>query len=280
MLLADGTIVTASACQNADLLFAIRGGGGGTYGVVLSMTIKAYDTKPAIGQVLTMTPLGNNTSDLLDAVTDIYSGYPALSDAGYSGYGSWGIASPMPLFGNATKGYIHTFATMGRTLQEAQDGTEPLLKTLRKYNGTSLLVSVKWYEFPTYAAYYNTLSGSHQPVSDGNSAMTSRMFDHDSLVKRKDNLREMMDVVAGTEEQYASNNVLLVGGGAVLKPQPNSGLDPAWRSTYLVSVSARGWQKGTDSDTIQSIQHDITYTKGGAMRRQTPGLGSYLNEVR
>lgn len=38
VVLANGKIVTASPCQNSDLLFAIRGGGGGTYGVVVSTT--------------------------------------------------------------------------------------------------------------------------------------------------------------------------------------------------------------------------------------------------
>ncbi|GAB1209143.1 hypothetical protein APSETT445_007909 [Aspergillus pseudonomiae] len=37
-----GELVTANACQNKDLFWAIRGGGGGTFGVILSVTLKAY----------------------------------------------------------------------------------------------------------------------------------------------------------------------------------------------------------------------------------------------
>lgn len=36
----DGEVRTASACSNADLFWALRGGGGGTFGVVLSATHK------------------------------------------------------------------------------------------------------------------------------------------------------------------------------------------------------------------------------------------------
>ena len=37
----NGLHLFANACQNSDLFFALRGGGGGTFGVVLSMTTLA-----------------------------------------------------------------------------------------------------------------------------------------------------------------------------------------------------------------------------------------------
>jgi hypothetical protein len=37
----DGELRTANACQNEDLFFALRGGGGGTFGVVLEATTRA-----------------------------------------------------------------------------------------------------------------------------------------------------------------------------------------------------------------------------------------------
>ncbi|KAL0778115.1 hypothetical protein CaCOL14_005768 [Colletotrichum acutatum] len=39
----DGCIVTASRDENADLFFAIRGGGGGSYGVVIEWTLRMYE---------------------------------------------------------------------------------------------------------------------------------------------------------------------------------------------------------------------------------------------
>lgn len=43
VVLADGTTVTASACENADLFWAIRGGGGGTFGIVTEWKLKLYE---------------------------------------------------------------------------------------------------------------------------------------------------------------------------------------------------------------------------------------------
>lgn len=39
----DGEYRTVNACQNKDLFFALRGGGGGTFGVVLEMTMLASE---------------------------------------------------------------------------------------------------------------------------------------------------------------------------------------------------------------------------------------------
>lgn len=42
VVLADGSVVTANAHQHADLFWALRGGGGGTFGVVTHMTLLAH----------------------------------------------------------------------------------------------------------------------------------------------------------------------------------------------------------------------------------------------
>lgn len=39
---ADGKVVTANECQNQDLFWAIKGGGGGTFGVVTNLTLRTH----------------------------------------------------------------------------------------------------------------------------------------------------------------------------------------------------------------------------------------------
>jgi len=43
VVIADGTLLTANECENTDLFWALRGGGGGTYGIVTRMVHKAHD---------------------------------------------------------------------------------------------------------------------------------------------------------------------------------------------------------------------------------------------
>ena len=40
-VLPNGTYVTANECQNQDIFYALRGGGGGTFGVNMEMTTRA-----------------------------------------------------------------------------------------------------------------------------------------------------------------------------------------------------------------------------------------------
>ena len=48
VVLANGTIVVADACTNTDLFWALRGGGGGTYGVVTHVHYKVYPVTPIL----------------------------------------------------------------------------------------------------------------------------------------------------------------------------------------------------------------------------------------
>jgi FAD/FMN-containing dehydrogenase len=46
---ADGKVLTANACTNADLFWALKGGGGGTFGVVTRVTVRTHDLPKSFG---------------------------------------------------------------------------------------------------------------------------------------------------------------------------------------------------------------------------------------
>jgi hypothetical protein len=156
VVLPCGSVVTANACQYSDLYFAIRGGGGGTYGVVTSTTIKTHPMVNASVQHVAIAPLTTNTSTLLDAITILYSAYPDLNDAGYAGYGTWTIASPTPLFGNFYAGYESGMYMFNQTIAAAETAFAPTLAKLLPYNGTSLFISVSYVSYADYWTFYNT----------------------------------------------------------------------------------------------------------------------------
>jgi FAD/FMN-containing dehydrogenase len=49
---ADGELLVANACQNADLFWALRGGGGGTFGVVTRVTLMTHPLPSYFGFVV------------------------------------------------------------------------------------------------------------------------------------------------------------------------------------------------------------------------------------
>jgi FAD/FMN-containing dehydrogenase len=48
---ADGRIRTVNAAQDSDLFWALKGGGGGTWGVVTRMTLRTHELPSTVGQV-------------------------------------------------------------------------------------------------------------------------------------------------------------------------------------------------------------------------------------
>ncbi|KAL4803340.1 hypothetical protein BDV18DRAFT_166365 [Aspergillus unguis] len=277
VILANGTMVVANACSHSDIFTAIRGGGGGTYGVVTSVTIKAYPSQPVVAHSLVLIPARQDgLEEMLDAVTELYAAFPAISDAGFSGYGSWSVNDPAGTYMNSSVGYQHAFAALNKSLTEAKSDLQPVLEKLEAYD---IKTAIQWFQFPSYSEYYRTLSGVHQPTGVADFALASRMFNKESLTLNRTALREVIGTLAGSSAEMTSNQVLLVGGGKVLEEPEYSGVNPAWRETYLVHIVARGWSEAAGSAFGKSVQEDITYNKYEAMRKLTPSMGSYLNEA-
>ena len=91
----------------------------------------------------------------------------------------------------------------------------------------------------------------------------------------------MLKTIAGTSGQITSNNFELVGGGQVFKDasDPFSGVNPAWRTSYMSNIVARALSPQVNASTNTAIYNDITETKVAAMKAQAPNTGVYMNEA-
>eukprot|EP00039_Didymoeca_costata_P022899 m.5510 g.5510 ORF g.5510 m.5510 type:complete len:676 (-) comp3321_c0_seq1:98-2125(-) len=94
--LANGTILTLSECEHADLFWAIRGGGAG-YGVVLEFTMRAYKTPQYITTVSyegVIESAGNNNDNISNVAVEILRAADTVARAhqGWNG----GLSVPFP----------------------------------------------------------------------------------------------------------------------------------------------------------------------------------------
>ena len=278
VILANGKLVTASPCDNPDLFFAIRGGGPSTYGIVISTVIKAHPTTSVAAQQLSFTP--RTPQDLpyfMEALTVIYGEYPDLSDAGFAGYGSWAIASP---FSPYSAGYQHSISNFGQSISRTKSLFASTAAKLERYS-SNLFINTTYSDYPDFATYYTALSNISSPIGQSG-ALGSRFLDRKALTADSAALNKTLYTLAATPDQFTSINVVFQGGGQVFKDQNDrfSGLNPAWRRTYVHNIVARGWAPGSDEATKKRVRDDITYTKVQAMKSLAPDTGSYMNEVR
>lgn len=87
LVTSSGAHLTANAFRHSDLFWALRGGGGGTFGVVTSVTYQTRPLTPVIAFFLTAT--ANSTrpnAALSSAFTEFVRITPALETAGWGGY--------------------------------------------------------------------------------------------------------------------------------------------------------------------------------------------------
>ena len=77
---ATGQFVKASHTENADLHWALSGGGGGTYGVVISLTVRTHHESTVGGASLQMTVVSTTQERFNKAVTAFHSLLPNMTD--------------------------------------------------------------------------------------------------------------------------------------------------------------------------------------------------------
>jgi FAD/FMN-containing dehydrogenase len=71
---ADGVVRTANAYNNSDLFWALKGGGGGTYGVATRLTLRTHDLPDYFGEVHTTISAASDAA-YLTLVTQLMSFY-------------------------------------------------------------------------------------------------------------------------------------------------------------------------------------------------------------
>lgn len=100
--MADGSFITATSKQNADVFWMLRGGGGSTIGVVTSLTVKAYPKLPTTTVTFNFTVADTPGPDAFwGAIESYLDNFERFVDAGTYGYfylgaSAFGIGTDYP----------------------------------------------------------------------------------------------------------------------------------------------------------------------------------------
>ncbi|KAF4927445.1 FAD-linked oxidoreductase apf9 [Colletotrichum viniferum] len=282
-VLASGQIVTASPCNNTDLFYAVRGGGGGTYGVVTQMTVKTYPTKniDAIDVVIgTASTSANVSAKFIDAMTDIYSSYPYLSEVGFAGYGAWAMNSPVPIGGNFSTFYTQTFTTLGNNAAEATRLFKPIAEKITPLKDSGFTVSITQKAYTDYGAYYANKSGTDATVG-GVSALASRLLGKSALEGNRDQLRKAMETVAGKDGKAVFHTVVHHGLQTAQETRDkSSAVQPGWYDAVILDIFERPILSGELSVSSNiDLFDDVRQNVLPVYRELSPNTETHMNEA-
>jgi hypothetical protein len=172
-----GEELVTNACQHPDLFFAIRGGGGGTFGVVTEVVVRVYPSPKTTRHSFTVTSQTETTEiEFYGLMGFVHKELQRLKEGGMQGY--YYIAGPP---------YVPTLSfTWTFWLFEKPAGTlEKLMKPIEDY--LNVRTGLFTYEqATTYAeTYLDIYNGTYtnEPVATGSSAYGSRLMSPESFAE-------------------------------------------------------------------------------------------------
>lgn len=276
LTVSQGEYITANEHVNSDTFWALRGGGGGTFGAVVSVTIRTFKDVPvtvAFMQILKPSP----DKSYWESVQELLQSMPGLIQHGRSAYIS--LIPSRPISNFTTDSFLSLQLQFINNTDSAiaRDALSPLITALNSIEGGDAMVNITQYsavnEF--YTSFPSDASGAN--VYFGSRLISREFFESD------DGPAKLADVLRGLE--YNVNEAIT---GAFVSPE-QVGLDgditpgavnPAWRKTLCHLYILRGWYGWQGLEMQKQVQDDLTHRQMPLLDELEHGkMGAYLNEA-
>ncbi|RDB14906.1 hypothetical protein Hypma_016469 [Hypsizygus marmoreus] len=254
----DGRYRIANACQNKDLFFALRGGGGGTFGVVLESTVLASPRVTLQTVIVAFPPSTVRTRELWNILTE--NGLK-WADEGWGGFSTSGIA-----------------ILLNPKINKEQAATtmRPLIQFGKRLQNEGVQgVQVVVTEFPSWAKFFEAFTKDHVAAVGSSLALASRLISKNNF--RTPSSRSSLVSGLLAADAATPGLIILISAPASFPSTGQTSVTDAWRSSvyHVTIVSAWNWnatveeKKGHYKAVSKSIDN---------LRRITPD-GAYLNEA-
>ncbi|KAF9879641.1 FAD binding domain-containing protein [Colletotrichum karsti] len=272
-----GEILTINEAQNADLFWAMRGGGGSTFGVITSITFSTHPSPSIIHSTwaLLIEPEAPYFPDLLAYVL---SQWPALEEGGMSMYctsQSSPMVNPFPIEGLPSQiaGIMGVSLLQDTDRQAMVDLWRPINETIsQRWPGATFVQQIE--EHPSWISWFD----KYQDTRDvgGNTIFASRLLDREALTADVDALAGAVKTVT---DKVTRLTTFLVSGKGVHEAVPRGGGNavlPAWREAYVHAIATTRFPSFNATAKEEAIETLDAAVEG--LRQLAPDTGSYLNE--
>ncbi|KAK0616582.1 FAD binding domain protein [Immersiella caudata] len=269
---AKGDLVTANSFQNPDLFFALRGGGGGSWGVVTRVTIRTFPDPPTAIQSLTISSV--NSTAFWAFIEAFHVGLPSINDAGGSGY------------------YFITPSLNVSTLSIAlffaghQNGTimasvlDPLINLANETFSPSSVVALR-FQAPGFRHVIDQLLPGDSDTTGNIVRIGSRLVSHKFLSSRPGaaKLTSALQNISTHFPSAAMTGHVVSGGQVARNSNLGVAVNPAWRRTVTHLVSGVSWPATAAVEEQREKERGVTEVMVPMLAGLEPDMGAYLNEA-
>jgi hypothetical protein len=275
---ADGRFITASPKENTDLYWALRGGGGSTFGVVTSVIIRVHPKLPVITSTFTLSTSPTVSADAFwEAMYTYFSLFIPFTDAGTY---SWFTLTSDGAGSHTFK--MDPFFAPNHTLPSFAALTKPWFDRLHELNIplTALNTTAHSAFYPAYNATWgsNVLLNSAGGVSvPGNRLLPRRNWEDPAK----------FNATFAVLRRHAEAGRRLMGYHQAPRNRANAdnAVNSAWREVVCFLILSGSLPVGVANPTpaqVKAASEELQKEIIAPLREVAPeseGGGAYLNEA-
>lgn len=268
---ADGRFVTATNTSHPDLFWALRGGGGGTYGVVTSVVVRVHPQTYATTSEYTLTTDSEET--YFEMLEFFFGQFVEWTDAGTYSFFSTGR------FGGTYSLSMSPFFAPNYTVDEFEELMEPWYEKLEDL-GISVDPTTKFHE--TYHSAWAETWGQDvglNTVGGRTSLPGNRLFP-----------RSNFEDPGKFAETFAVLRAHLAGGNMILgyhqaprnRANVDNGVSSAFRNVVAFLITSVAVDEDATAEELGEASRVLNEEILAPWREVAPssaGGGSYLNEA-
>ncbi|KAI5776948.1 FAD/FMN-containing protein [Geopyxis carbonaria] len=221
----SGAYTTLNAYTDAEHFWALRGGGGSTWGVITSATYRTHPPVSHIQVALVSLNITSQADGHRDILHHVLPTLPNITAAGYTGYST------------LANGFAAIFVKPNGTGNETFAPLTAYAATLPPGSA-----AVTTFDFPDWISYCNVFL-SDPNVATNNIDSSRLLLPAD--VTTPDTLEALIDLIVSNPDAGAGFNFL---GQVATQERANTAVHPDWARSFGV------FSLGTDGDKARAVQ--------------------------
>ncbi|KAG9105493.1 hypothetical protein FRC07_009243 [Ceratobasidium sp. 392] len=249
----DGKLRVANECQNTDLFWALRGGGGGTFGVVMEVTSEVVPHP--VSTVSLSWSMKYNSTNAQALMKILVDNAVQWSKDGWGGY--------CLLSGGILANPVLNYTESKLSLKPLMDflNTTATQHVLQPYDSFSELFAAIL-KFPDAVGYNNALSSRLVP---------------DTLFT--ENATELLGAITTAADlSHGNTSFFFTTPYSYNATTDSTSVTPAWRGAVWHVISSARWGWDASPETVKAKYEMLTEAMQ-PLRALTPNGGAYQNEA-